>query len=104
MRVPHVQFTIRRLMIVVAVAAIVLTPFAWSPPESRGFLLVSVLTVVTMLLILSSPFLIDRLEGGQTRLPPRPTEPKPLPRLLQLFIWPDPPHRRETPRKPEAGR
>jgi hypothetical protein len=93
-----VRFKIGQLMIVVAVAALVLTPFAWSPPESRGPLFASGLTVVTMLLILSSPFLIDRLAGGRAGLRPRTKRTKPLPRLLRLFLWPDPPHKREPPR------
>jgi hypothetical protein len=97
MRLPRVRFTIGRLMLVVAVAALILTPFAWSSPESRGPLLFAGLTVVTMLLILSSPFLIDRLEGGQTPLRPRTTQTKPLPWLLQQFIWSAPPHKRQTP-------
>ena len=94
-RVPRVQYKIGRLMVVVAVAALVLTPFAWSPPESRGLLLVAVLTFVTMLLILSGPFLIDRFEGGQTPLRPRTKQTKPLPRLLRPFFWAGPPHKRE---------
>jgi hypothetical protein len=98
MRVPRVQFKIGRLMIVVAFAALVLTPLAWLPPEARGTLLVPVLTIAAMLLILSGPFLVDRVEGGRTRLRPRTNEAKPLPRLLRPFIWPDPPHKRGTPR------
>jgi hypothetical protein len=98
MRLPRVRFTIGRLMLVVAVAALILTPFALSSPDSRGPLLFAGLTVVTMLLIVSSPFLIDRLEGGQTPLRPRTTtQTKPLPWLLQQFIWSAPPHKRHKP-------
>ena len=64
MRVTHVQFKIRRLMMVVAAAALALTPFAWSAPESRGLLLLTGLTVVTMLMILTEPFSDRSLRGG----------------------------------------
>jgi hypothetical protein len=99
MRVPHVQFKIGHFMIVVAVAALVVTPFAWAPPELRGSLLIFALTVATMLLIVASPFLIDRLEGGRTRLAPRTTKSRPLPWPLSLCLWADPPHKKETPRR-----
>jgi len=59
------QFTIGRIMIVVALAALVLTPFAWLPQESRWRALITVLTIVTMLLIIASPFLLDLLESGK---------------------------------------
>ena len=96
MRLPRVRFKIGQLMIAVAVAALTLTPFAWSSPGSRLPLLVMVLTVAAMILIMASPFLLDRLEGGQTRLSPLTTKTRSLPRLLRLFTWQPPPHRRET--------
>lgn len=98
MRLPQVRFRIRRLMIVVAVAALILTPFAWLPPESRRPLLMASLTVTPMLLIVISSFLVDRLGGSQARLRPRTKDKKPLPLLLRLFTWQPPPHRRESPR------
>jgi hypothetical protein len=98
MRVPRVRFKIRHFMIVVAVAALVVTPFAWAPPELRGRLLIFALTVATMLLIVASPFLIDRLAASRTRLSPRTTKTRPLPWLLGLVLWADPPHKDETPR------
>jgi hypothetical protein len=70
MRLARIRFTIRRLMTVVAVSALVLAPFAWLPLESRWPLLIGVLTVGSMLLILASPFLIDWLERRQ-KLGPR---------------------------------
>jgi hypothetical protein len=73
-------------------------PVGWSSPESRGLLLVSGLPFVTMLLIVSSPFLIDRSGGGQTRLGPHTTRTRPLHRLFRLFTRPDPPHKNGTPR------
>jgi hypothetical protein len=97
MRLCRARFTIRLFMLVVAVAAFALAPFAWSSPESRGRLLLSVLTVVTFLLILRSPFLIDCLEGGRTPLKPRTTQTKPLPRLLQPVVCSASPHRTEPP-------
>ena len=47
-------------MIVTAVAALVLTPFARSAPEERGPRFFSGLTVLTLLLIGSCRFLVDR--------------------------------------------
>jgi hypothetical protein len=70
MRRARIRFTIRSLMTVVAVSALVLAPFAWLPPESRWPLLIAVLTVGSMLLIVASPFLIDWLERRQ-KLRPR---------------------------------
>ena len=61
MRSPRLQFTIWRLMTVVAGSAFVFTPFAWLPQESRGTLLIFVMTVGPLALILESHFLIDRL-------------------------------------------
>ncbi len=69
MRSPRIQFTIWRLMVVVAGSALVLTPFAWLPPESRLAFLIGVLTVVSVSLIVASPFLLDWL-GGYPRLGP----------------------------------
>jgi hypothetical protein len=100
MKVPRVRFTIARLLTVVAVSALVLTPFAWSSPESRLPLLVMVVTAVGMLLIVASPFLLDQLEGGRTRLSPRGQRLQPLPRSRlwwQVIIWQPPPHQRGTP-------
>lgn len=70
MRRARIRFTIRGLMTVVAVSALVVAPFAWLPPESRWPLLIAVLTVGSMVLILASPFLIDWLERHQ-KLRPR---------------------------------
>jgi hypothetical protein len=95
-RMPHVR-KIGQLMIVVAAVALILTPFAWSNPESRWPLFVMSLTVVTMLLIVSSSFLVDRLGGSHASLRPRTKDKKPLPPLLRLFTWQPPPHRRDTP-------
>ena len=96
MAIPRVRFTIGRLMVAVAVSALVLTPFAWSPPWLRSRLLNAGLSCALMLLIVSSPFLLDRLEGGRAGLRPRGTKTKPLPRLLRLFTCSLPPHKRET--------
>ena len=59
MRRVHLQFTIGRLMAVVAVSALVFSPFAWVSPESRWPLLLEVLVVGGMFLIIASPYLID---------------------------------------------
>lgn len=64
MRRPRPRITIGRLMTVVAVSALVVTPFAWTAPDSRWPLLIGVLTIGAMALILASPFLLDRLGGG----------------------------------------
>lgn len=89
MRLPRVRSKIGQLMIVVAIVALVLTPFAWSSPG---------LIVVEMILIMASPFLLDRLEGGHEGLTPRTAKTKPLPRLLRPFTWPPSPHRRGSSR------
>jgi hypothetical protein len=68
MQVPHVRFRIAWLMIVVAVAALTLTLFAQPAPESQGPRLFSGLILVTILLIRSCPFLIDRYMGLMTFL------------------------------------
>jgi len=70
MRLHRLRFTIGRLMTVVAVSALVLTPFAWTSPGSPLPLLLGVLTVGLMLLIVSSPFLLDWL-GRDQGLGPR---------------------------------
>lgn len=73
MRPRWARFTIGRLMIIVAASAVAVTPFAWTSPELRGRLLIGALTVGAMLLIVGSPFLLDRLDGGRSRgLGPRP--------------------------------
>jgi hypothetical protein len=95
MRRPGLRFKIWKLMTAVAVAALVLTPFAWSSPESRLPLLVAVLTVAAMLLIVASPLLLDLLEGGQRRRGPRTAKTAPLPRSLGFFTFSPPPHRRK---------
>ena len=88
-RLPHVRSKIGQLMIGVAIVALVLTPFAWSSPG---------LVVVEMILIMASPFLLERLEGGHEGLRPRTAKAKPLPRLLRSFTWAPPPHRRGSSR------
>ena len=104
MKLPRVRSRLVQLMIAVVVSAIVSTRFRWSSPES-SILLVPIL----MLLVLSSPFLLDHLETGRPGLGPRGTKPRPLPRLLRLVTWPwpdlllpwrwpDPPHRRKPTR------
>src|SRR5690348_14790298 len=79
MRVPRVRFTILRLMTVVAISALVVTPFAWTPPGSRRAFLLAVLTVGFLALILASPFLLDRLEGSRSLGPRRATARSPGP-------------------------
>ena len=101
MRLPRVRFTIRRLMTLVAIAALVLAPFAWSEPGSRWALLNAVLTAATFLLIMMSPFLIDSVEGGRARLIPRTKPELALPGSRpwwQVVYLEDPPHRRGMPR------
>ena len=56
MRPQRVRFTIQRLMTVVAVSALVLTPFAWTSPGSRWPFFIGVVTVGSMVLIVASPF------------------------------------------------
>jgi hypothetical protein len=60
MRVLHVRFKIAGLMIVIAAAALALTLFAGRDPGSRELRLFTGFGVLTILLIWSSPFLIDR--------------------------------------------
>lgn len=99
MRIGRVRFKIGRLMIAVAVAALVLTPFAWSAPESRATLLIGALTGLMMFLIVSSPFVIDTLERGAAKPKPRPGHARPLPAPLRLlcFLWTEASHRRQPP-------
>lgn len=70
---PRVQFTIGRLMIVVAASAMVLAPFAWLPRDSRAMFLIDSLIVCALFLIVASPFLLDRLDGHPGPRPRRPT-------------------------------
>jgi hypothetical protein len=95
MRLPRVQFTIGRLMAVVAGSAFVVTPFAWLPRESRLTFLVGVLTFVSLSSTVASPFLLDWLGGYQK---PRPLDRPvirhhPPARLCQFFVRPVRPHR-----------
>jgi hypothetical protein len=69
MRLHDVAFTIRGLMAMAAVSALVLAPFAWLSPGSRWPLFIGVLTVGSMLLIVASPFLLDWLGGDQELRP-----------------------------------
>ena len=109
MRLPRLQFTIRRFMIVVVVSALILTPFAWALPELRWPLLTSCLTFALFVLVVASPFLIEGLEGGGPAFGPGGTKLKPLTRLLRIvpwrwpvllvpWRWPEPPHRRKPTR------
>ena len=95
MRPQRVRFTIQRLMTVVAVSALVLTPFAWTSPGSRWPFFIGVVTVGSMVLIVASPFLLDWL--GETRgsaLAPRPhvkvRRPLPLAPSEPDPSWPEP--------------
>jgi hypothetical protein len=72
MRLHDVPFTIRGLMAMATVSALVLTPFAWISPRLRWPLLIGVLTVGSMLLIVASPFLLDWLGGDQKLHPVAP--------------------------------
>jgi hypothetical protein len=85
-------------MVVVAASALLLTPFAWSPPEERWPLLATMLIFALMVVIVVSPYLLDRLDGGRPGLRPRRAKAKPLPRMPWPFTWPEPPHRIETTR------
>ena len=113
MKLPRVRFTIRRFMIVVVGAAVLLTPPAWMSPGEWWTLLTMCCRIALFALfalVVASVFLIGGLEGGVPALRPRWVKPTPLPLILRLvswpwpdlfnpWRWPDPPHRRKPTRK-----
>jgi hypothetical protein len=59
-------------------------------------LLRAALIVIPMMMMIGSGFLVEFLDGKETRLRPRTFVKKPLPFPLRLFDWPPPPHRRSS--------
>jgi hypothetical protein len=91
MRLP--RMTMRRWMVVVITSALILAPFAWTAPGLRWGLFIGSSTVGVLLLIVASPFLLDRLGrneplGSRTGLAcgsAPPVRPRPIRRLSRKW-------------------
>ena len=78
MRLPRVRFTIGRLMIVIVVVALVLTPLVWFlrlPVEVRRALLVGIPLAIIVFSLFWSPIIVEgirnyrRIRAFNTRTP-----------------------------------
>jgi hypothetical protein len=70
MKRSRAQFTILRLMLVVAVAALLLTPFSWMDPDSRWPHLLAIATIGCESLLIVIAAVVARRLPTSEKLPP----------------------------------